>query len=101
MLVILLMKASRMRQQHTGWRTQAFPVESSLMTIPSRKVDAAVGDQIMPERRDVPQLNAFSVHGSARIAEASDAARCTRNWIIVANVAVWILIILAVRMIFF
>jgi hypothetical protein len=51
--------------------------------------------------RDVPQLNAFSIHSLAQMAEATDAARCTRNWIILGNIAAWILIILAVRVMFF
>jgi len=30
-----------------------------------------------------------------------DAARCTRNWIMLGNIAAWILIIFAVRVILF
>lgn len=64
-------------------------------SIPSRKAEDAAGDSIMPVFRDTPQLNRFCFHGLVRM----DAARCTRNWIILANVAAWILIILAVRVI--
>ena len=66
-------------------------------SIPSRHVDDAVGDSHMPVLRDTQQLSRFCFHGLARM----DAARCARNWIILANVAAWILIILAVRGIVF
>lgn len=66
-------------------------------SIPLRKVEDAIGDLIMPALRDTPQLNRFCFHGLTRM----DVARCTRNWIILANVAAWLLIILATRVIFF
>jgi hypothetical protein len=65
--------------------------------IPSRKVENAAGDPIMPVLRDPQQLNRFCFHGLGRM----DAARCARNWIILANVAAWLLIVLAARAILF
>jgi hypothetical protein len=78
-----------------------FPVEIKPISIPSRKAENAAGDSIMLLLRDALRLKRFSIHGLARIAEATDAARCTRNWIVLGNVVAWILIILAVRVIFF
>lgn len=71
--------------------------QQAFLGILPRKVDNAVGDSIMPLLRDTQQLNRLCFHSPVQM----DAARCTRNWMILANAAAWILIILAVRGIFF
>ena len=104
------MRVIRSRARHACVRNipdgarRRFPVQIESMStpsIPSRQVDDAADELIMPLFNEVSQLKRFMFRCSARTVRASDGARCIRNRIILCNVAAWILIILAVREIFF
>jgi len=72
------------------------------MIVRLRKIETTSGDSLVSSAPSAePAMIADQMNAASSLTPPVKANRRLRNWIILANVAVWALIILAVRLIFF
>lgn len=71
------------------------------MIVQLRKIETTSGDSPVSSAPSAEPAMIADQMNAASLAPAVTPNRRLRNWIILANVAAWVLIILAIRLIFF